>query len=251
MMTLREVSKSFGRLQALNEISFDIQEGKIHGIIGPNGSGKTTLFNCVSGVLPVTGGEISLGTEILSEKPADVIANMGIRRTFQAGKLVPSMTVIENTMCGFFEFAAKDVKDTFCPIPSRRTDRDKRLRRRAMDALDVVGIANLADRWATELAWAERQFVQMARALVSHPRFLLLDEPAAGMGPRETEEVGNLIWKIKERGISVVVISHDMRLLMGVAEKVTVLNLGNLIAQGSPEEVQANPLVRKAYLGTE
>ena len=251
MLTIQDVSKSFGGLQALKEISFEIQEGRIHGIIGPNGSGKTTLLNCITGLLPLTEGKIILGEDILSEKSADVIANMGIRRTFQRGKIVPSLTVIENVMCGFFNFRAKDVKDTFCFIPSQRAARERRLREKAEEALELVGIPELADRWTADLVWTERQLVQIARALVSHPRLLLLDEPAAGMGAKETKKMEILIRNIQDTGISIVVISHDMRLLMGMAERVTVLHFGDVIAEGTPAEIQNNDLVQEAYLGAE
>lgn len=251
MLTMKGVSKSFGGLKALKSVSFEVQEGRIHGIIGPNGSGKTTLFNCITGLLPLTAGEISLGEEVISGMSADAIANRGIRRTFQAGKLVPSLTVLENVMCGIFDFTAKDVRDTFFPAPFKRSAKENALKEKAMDALEMVGMADSADRWAADLVWAERQFVQISRALVSHPRLLLLDEPASGMGPKETEEVGLLIKKIKEMGVSVVVVSHDMKMLMGVTDWVTVLNFGDLISEGTPSEVQSDARVLEAYLGAE
>jgi ABC-type branched-subunit amino acid transport system ATPase component len=251
MLKITALSKSFGALRALDSVSIEVAAGAIHGIIGPNGSGKTTLFNCVAGLLKPDAGTVHLGDRDITGRRADLIAGMGIRRTFQAGKLVPSLTVLENVMVGINDGVGKAAADTFLRLPFVRSHRERDIEERAHRALTVTGMDASADRWSADLVWTERQLVQIARALVSDPKILLLDEPASGMGRKEMEKVEQIIRQVREGGVTVVVVSHDVKMLMNLSDTVTVLNFGQKIAEGVPEAIQKDSRVLEAYLGAE
>jgi branched-chain amino acid transport system ATP-binding protein len=251
MLSAEGLSKDFGGIRALKEVDITVEKGQIHALIGPNGSGKTTFFNVVSGLLPCTEGEIYFdSTDITRVKP-QVIANMGISRTFQMAKLVPGMTALENVMSGARSSAKASIPKTFLRLPFTASPEEKGIQQRASEALQLVGLMDSADRWASELVWVERQLVQIGRALVAKPKLLLLDEPTSGMGIRESERVERIIKKIRDMGITVVVVSHDVKLLTSLPDWVTVLSFGEKIGEGSPDQIRNDPKVLEAYLGTE
>ncbi len=251
LLRVSGLRKTFGALVALDGVGIEVAQGRIHGVIGPNGSGKTTLFNCVTGLLKPDAGTIHFqGTDITNLR-ADRIASLGIRRTFQAGKVVPGLTVLENVMAGVNDGIGAAALDAAFRLPFVASRREKEIAERACRALALTGMEAGAERWAGDLVWTERQLVQMARALVSDPLLLLLDEPASGMGVKEIARVEEIIRRVRDAGVTIVVVSHDVKMMMNLSDLVTVLNFGEKIAEDVPSAIQKNPRVLEAYLGAE
>lgn len=248
LLEIEAVSKSFGGIQALYNVSFAVRPEAIHAIIGPNGAGKTTLFNIITGVYAPDSGRIRFkDTEIQRRNVHELVA-YGIARTFQNVELFESLTVLENvlvgqyvrTRCGFWGAVGRW---------SWVRKEEREARERAMELLDFVGLRDLAEKRSGDLAFGWQRLLEIARALASQPNLLLLDEPAAGLNAVETRLLGELIQKIREQGITVVLVEHDMNLTMEISDRILVLDQGRRLAEGSPREVQTNEAVMSAYLG--
>jgi len=249
VLRLDRLAKRFGGYQALADVDLAVEAGSVHAVIGPNGAGKTTLFNVITGLLAPTAGGVSLEGRDITGWRADRVTRAGIARTFQQVRLFRGMSALENVMVGRHArtrggFAAALVRPPFRP---RGQEADTR--RRARELLELVGLGARAGTWAGDLTLVEQRRLEVARALASEPRVLLLDEPAGGMTPVEVEDLNQLIRKIRESGVTVVLVEHHMRLVMRVSDVVTVLDAGRVIASGPPDRVRRDPRVIAAYLG--
>lgn len=243
--------KDFNGVRALDQVDIEVEAGRIHGLIGPNGSGKSTFFNVVTGLLPSTQGRIFLESTEITHFHGVAIAKMGVSRTFQAGLIVPTMTGLENVMTGCYTRERADFWRALFRPPFISSRQESLKRRIAKETLELVGLQDASDRWAGELVWVERQLLQIARALAAQPRLLLMDEPTSGMGPEESEKVATIVRRIREMGITVMVVSHDVNLVMNLSDRVTALFHGRLLCEGRPDEVRSHPKVVEAYLGEE
>jgi len=249
LLTAEGIGISFGGLRALDGVGFSARAGEILAIIGPNGAGKTTLFNIVTGLYQASAGRITLDGQDVTEAPPHRLAARGLSRTFQNLQVFFRMTALENVMAGrHLQEGASLLSDLFRLPRSRRAN--AATRDAAMALLSEVGLAEVADLPAGSLPYGALKRLEIARALATNPRVLMLDEPAAGCNPVETEEIDHLIAQVAARGVAVVLIEHDMKLVMRISRHVVVLNQGRMLAEGTPEEVRTNPEVIAAYLGT-
>ena len=250
LLEVRGLSKSFRGLQALDGYSLNLRPLTIHGVIGPNGAGKTTLFHLLSGFLRPSSGTIAFDGRDITGAPAYRVARLGIGRTFQNIRLFGDLSVLDNVMVGMRRDNRASVLSTLLSTPSFRR-REAELEAAAMDLLGLFGLARVRDRSARSLPYGDQRRLEIARAVGLQPRVLLLDEPNAGMNPIETKELLELIRRLRdELAITIVLVAHDIPLVMGLCERIQVLNYGRLIAEGDPASVRANPDVISAYLGT-
>lgn len=248
LLRIDQVTKQFGGLKALSGVSLELQKGQIRGLIGPNGSGKTTLFNVISGIFPLNGGKIYFGENEITQKAAAEVSRLGIARTFQEIQLFYDMTVLENAMIGRHRLTRSKVLGAF--LRTRRVKAEERsIVEKARESLAFVGLEAYAEDLARNISYGHQRLLEVARAIAAEPALLLLDEPAAGMNQKETSELMNYISKIQDRGISILLVEHNMKMVMDICETITVLNYGEVIAEGTPREVQANEKVIEAYLG--
>ncbi|MCX6020930.1 MAG: ABC transporter ATP-binding protein [Chloroflexi bacterium] len=248
VLATRGLSRSFGGVTAVQDVDLTLYAGHIHGLIGPNGAGKTTMLNLLSGLLPPTAGEITLEGQRISGRRADQIAGLGVARTFQNIRLFGRMSVLDNVLAGQHRVNPVGVWGHLLWLPQSRRDTAV-LRRRAASLLDQVGLLNRAGQPAASLPYGDQRRLELARALASEPKVLMLDEPVAGMNPAEERLMRDLIRQTARAGVTVLLIEHHMPFVMSLCDRVAVLNFGRLIVDDTPEAVQRHPDVIEAYLG--
>jgi len=248
MLRLNGITKVFGGLTALEDVSFSVAGGSITGVIGPNGAGKTTLFNIVTGLYTQTSGEVYLGEKNISFLETEALASLGLVRTFQNVELFGQMTVLENVMVGLHTKSRSGIFSCAFKLPGQIKE-EKYIREKSLEWLKFTGLTDMAEITAGNLPFGKGRLLEISRALAAGPGVILMDEPAAGLNSKETAELALLIRRIRESGITIVLVEHDMDLVMDICDSIVVLNLGKKLAEGTPREIQENPQVISAYLG--
>jgi len=248
LLEINQITRHFGGLCALAGVSFSVENGSVHGLIGPNGAGKTTLINILSGITPATSGSLLLGDLQIETFPAHKVAALGVARTFQNIRLFPALTCLENVIAGQHLVAPRPLLPRLMCLPAARRQ-EAAYQKQSLEILARVGLCDRADLPAQHLSYGERRRLEIARALASRPRLLLLDEPVAGMRRQEMLGVAELIRSLASEGMTILLIEHNMAFVMELCSRITVLNFGSVVTTGSPAEVGKHPEVIEAYLG--
>ncbi|AET69433.1 ABC-type branched-chain amino acid transport systems, ATPase component [Desulfosporosinus orientis DSM 765] len=249
LLSLNNVTIRFGGLTAVDTVNLEVKQGEILALIGPNGAGKSTVFNLITGIYKPTEGEITLAGKSLAGVPTHKVAEMGITRTFQTIRLFTELSVLDNVKIGAHCSGKAGLFHALTRVPGMKRE-EAEITEKSLEALQFLDLVGKREELAKNLSYGEQRRLEIARALVSKPKILLLDEPAAGMNPQEKVVLMDMIRKIRDTGITIFLVEHDMKLVMGISERIAVLDYGKLIAEGLPQEVRSNKAVIEAYLGS-